>query len=65
MKVWVWTGSTEGYEDCDLDILCLQLSKKRFVYIMESGDYEFESDKQSPDKLLKIMGEEDGWWLVS
>ncbi len=65
VKVWVWVGPTSEYGDEDLDILCIQLSKKRFVYVMESGAYEFETDKQSPDKLHMIEAERDSWWLVA
>ncbi len=57
MKVWVWVGETD-YEG-DLDVLCLQLSKKRVVFIMESGDYEFDDRNQAPDFQYNNVG-----WLL-
>jgi hypothetical protein len=60
VKVWVWVGSTD-YEG-DLDILCLQLNRNKFVYVMESGYCEFETGDQSPDKLMSVCAGD--WWLV-
>lgn len=65
MKVWVWLGDTSGYEAEDLDILCLQIDRDNYVYVMESGNYEFETKDQTPGEIAKLCSEADDWWLVS